>query len=872
MLKRLYQKRGHSPQIGFILVLVALAAIISPWSAAAQSATATSSFTIGAGFTDVIPHQLIRTAADKTYVFVGKGQYSYQIAAYWTPNAGLPAAGAFTGKAEVTVAGGEPTSVDAVYDGGSIVHVLTNTRGGTIFDFPFDTSSNTFKAPITIATGMPKVTGDYIGSSGLSGIYDKNGRLNLAYWSASDHITYRSYTYSASSNVLTQVDAPTQIDSAGKANHPAIAISPSDGSMTIAWVSEATSPPRIVAKTRTGTTWGGEEVVNAAAPWTSRNFGVNIDQGPSLIIGADGTRHLTYIENYDGTGAYGHVHYVSKTGTAAWVDKATVLYSHDPALAINSANEIYIIGHGAESAGLSKNIYTMKKNADGSWAAPVLFASPSGSDTLDSSPSVKWSVVGWNRSDTIEFLFFAAAGGNYSTTTMYYGRLGGTSVSPTNTPVPPTKTNTPVPPTATKTNTPVPPTATKTLTPTPVPPTATKTLTPTPVPPTKTNTPVPPSATPVPVTGTKTATPVVPTATLTTVPPTATFTTIPPTLTSVPPTASPIPPSGAALTVKVQPDAANPGQTMSVSLNLTNVVNVYGLQTDCAVNPAILQGVSRADGDGFNAATSFFVDTGYQANGHWLVAASRLSPNPTISGNAVAFSLNYNVIGTGTSDISCTVLAVDDNGNVLPVQIVNGTFNGLIAPQQLTPTYTPVPPTATFTPVPPTNTPEPTATATLEPPTSTPIPNTLSTISGVVAYQNRADNAGIKVQILLNGAAVVELTTNADGTYRFVGVPMGSYVVLASAADHLGLSYNVTVDADGLSIDLGTGQLRAGDTDGNQTVDVADAAAVGANFGNDAPPAPDNSDLNADGHINISDLALVGSNFGLTGPIPANNK
>ncbi len=36
----------------------------------------------------------------------------------------------------------------------------------------------------------------------------------------------------------------------------------------------------------------------------------------------------------------------------------------------------------------------------------------------------------------------------------------------------------------------------------------------------------------------------------------------------------------------------------------------------------------------------------------------------------------------------------------------------------------------------------------------------------------------------------------------------------------------------------------------------------------DAPPAPDNSDLNADGHVNISDLALVGSNFGLTGPLP----
>ncbi|MBZ0289571.1 MAG: carboxypeptidase regulatory-like domain-containing protein, partial [Anaerolineae bacterium] len=279
------------------------------------------------------------------------------------------------------------------------------------------------------------------------------------------------------------------------------------------------------------------------------------------------------------------------------------------------------------------------------------------------------------------------------------------------------------------------------------------------------------------------------------------------------------------------------------------------------------------------------------------VAASRLSPAPVINGSATAFSLNYNVVGSGVSDIICSVLGVDNNGAVLPLEVVNGTFNGLVAPQEPTPTVTPEAPTntpeaptatatpepstntpeptptatlepPTATPEPPTNTPEPTPTATLEPPTATPVPDALSTISGTVAYQNRADNAGIIVQILLNDAVVVELTTNADGTYQFVDVPVGSYVVIASAPEHLELAYDVTIDADGLSINLGSGILRAGDTDGNQTVDLVDAAAVGANFGVDAPPAPDNSDLNGDSHVNISDLALVGSNFGVSGPVP----
>ncbi|MCB8939609.1 MAG: ExeM/NucH family extracellular endonuclease [Ardenticatenaceae bacterium] len=116
--------------------------------------------------------------------------------------------------------------------------------------------------------------------------------------------------------------------------------------------------------------------------------------------------------------------------------------------------------------------------------------------------------------------------------------LGGTSPTPTNTPIPPTATNTPLP---TATNTPVPPTATNTPLPTatntPVPPTATNTPLPT-----ATNTPVPPTAT---ATATASPTPL-PTATNTPVPPTATNTPLPTaTNTPVPPTPTPTtPPTG----------------------------------------------------------------------------------------------------------------------------------------------------------------------------------------------------------------------------------------------------------------------------------------------------------------------------------------
>jgi hypothetical protein len=56
--------------------------------------------------------------------------------------------------------------------------------------------------------------------------------------------------------------------------------------------------------------------------------------------------------------------------------------------------------------------------------APQLLAGhPGASDSFDSSPSVKWGVVGWNRPETVEFLFFSVVNGDYGNPTLYYARL-----------------------------------------------------------------------------------------------------------------------------------------------------------------------------------------------------------------------------------------------------------------------------------------------------------------------------------------------------------------------------------------------------------------------------------------------------------------
>lgn len=390
-------------------------------------------FQVGPGYTDVVPRQIVRTANDKVYIFAGLDDFSTGLRAYWTTRAGYPTgAASFNGSAQFND-NANIISVDAVYDGGNFIHVLVNNQAGQLKDYPFDLTANSFKAPIILVSGNPTIpTGSIIGTSGLSGLFDTAGILNLAYWSAGDHITYRAYTYNPGSNSLSPVGSPVQLDTAGSANHPALAISPFNGSVTVAWVSQATNPARILARTRsTSESWGGVENVSTAPVWISTNAGLNIDQGPSIVIDYAGVRHLSYMQNYDSTNDYGRVHYVYNAGSG-WVDTALPAYTHDPALALNSAGDLYIFGHGGivNSVNVdcpsSDDMCLMKRGSNGSWEPLKVFAAHSDGFSFDSSASVKWAVVGWNRPETVELLFF---GLNTSTNAkyIYYGRLAPTS-------------------------------------------------------------------------------------------------------------------------------------------------------------------------------------------------------------------------------------------------------------------------------------------------------------------------------------------------------------------------------------------------------------------------------------------------------------
>lgn len=425
---------------------------------------------VGPGFSDVIARQIVRTGDDRLYIFAPR-TYSTQLRAYWASAPGLPTAATTFSFAQVSDTS-HLLSAEAVYDGGGFVHVLVNTNAGVLKDYVFDLAQNTFRPALPLSTGNPTVSGDYIGTAGVSGMVDLAGRLQVAYWSNANHITHQAYTYDALAHALTPVGTPVQVDLAGSASHPVVAVSPADGALTVAWVSEAAAPARILTRTRTANgVWSAVQTVSTAPVWTSLYFGVNIDQGPSLVIDPAGVKHLVYIENYDATNDYGRAHYAADAGSG-WVDQALPIYTHDPALALTSTGDLYVIGHGHPNNALYQSanptcrsmdeMCVLKRQANGTWGASQLFAPKPGAESFDGSPSVKWSVVGFNRPDTLEFAFFSTP---YLDPTLYYGRLMPVAAGVTATPVP-AATNTATP-TATRTFTPVPPAVTAAFTPLP---------------------------------------------------------------------------------------------------------------------------------------------------------------------------------------------------------------------------------------------------------------------------------------------------------------------------------------------------------------------------------------------------------------------
>lgn len=180
-------------------------------------------------------------------------------------------------------------------------------------------------------------------------------------------------------------------------------------------------------------------------------------------------------------------------------------------------------------------------------------------------------------------------------------------------------------------------------------------------------------------------------------------------------------------------------------------------------------------------------------------------------------------------------------GGVVPVQPT--TLPGETAPMQPSPTLMAAAPTATL---------------------STPMP--VGRISGS-ALSAESAATGIELRLTRPDGTTLILPPGADGLFAFANMPPGAYILEAAAAGFLSGKAAFTLQA-GQDLALPPLTLPAGDTNGDNLIDLSDAVLLAANF--NAPPPVPAADLNGDGWIDVLDLALLGNAFGLTGPLAWN--
>ena len=140
-------------------------------------------------------------------------------------------------------------------------------------------------------------------------------------------------------------------------------------------------------------------------------------------------------------------------------------------------------------------------------------------------------------------------------------------------------------------------------------------------------------------------------------------------------------------------------------------------------------------------------------------------------------------------------------------------------------------------------------------------------MGGRVYLDGRAVHAGAGVAANPGGHGAL---TMPDGTFELPALAAGSYNVDVSHTSYLRAGPRPFTVATGNTLNLGNVTLLGGDCDGDDNINIMDAAMVALSFALTSGRAgyEPRADINGDGVVDIYDLVMVGNNFGcsLTDP------
>lgn len=346
--------------------------------------------------------------------------------------------------------------------------------------------------------------------------------------------------------------------------------------------------------------------------------------------------------------------------------------------------------------------------------------------------------------------------------------------------------------------------------------------------------------------------------------------------------------------IKLLIDAADSmmsGETKQVRVIAKNVKaeGIYGVQFELKFDPARL----TADNLHIHSDLSYVLRANADnTTGKIAVVASRQGQTPGLTGEVTL--LTFDVTAAETEGEATLAFAneklSDPNAARLEVITKNKTITIETDSSEPTPQPTGEPTSAPTTdPTPqPTDEPTPTATNTATPePTTVPTaePTPIGTTEPTPAPTGEPETAMVFGQVILDGrtgdnwsgaSIVVEellpttvqalpnAVTEEDGTFTLANVPTnGSLSIIADAPGYLAaVCTNPTIIAP--ETELPALSLLSGEITGDNTIDIADATAVGLEFGQTGSGL--NADINLDQVIDIFDLVLVSINFGAEGP------
>ncbi len=135
-------------------------------------------------------------------------------------------------------------------------------------------------------------------------------------------------------------------------------------------------------------------------------------------------------------------------------------------------------------------------------------------------------------------------------------------------------------------------------------------------------------------------------------------------------------------------------------------------------------------------------------------------------------------------------------------------------------------------------------------------------VTGIVALEAGTSESGVAVWLYNGVDTYSAVSRDTAGSFTLTGIANGSYRIRFTEAHHLALRAASVIVIAGADTYLGTvGELRAGDVNGDNRVNLFDAALIRVTVGSAYEPA----DVDRNGVVNAADLGWVRLNFGRVG-------